>query len=65
VGLGRSSNGVPGGIDVVRLLTYPRASLVETRAFDPANLVPGVAWSDDLDGEDDGDLGGALELAVE
>ncbi|MFZ5478637.1 MAG: aldehyde dehydrogenase family protein [Myxococcota bacterium] len=65
VGLGRSSNALPAGIDMVRLLTYPRASLIETRPFDANNLVPGVRWVDPVEGEDDGDLGGALELAVE
>jgi acyl-CoA reductase-like NAD-dependent aldehyde dehydrogenase len=63
-GLGRSGNGIAGGIELLRVLTVPRASLTENRAFDPTNLVPGVRWGDS-DTEDDGDLGGALELAVE
>jgi succinylglutamic semialdehyde dehydrogenase len=60
--LGRASNGVAGGIELLRVLTVPRASLVESRPFDAANLVPGVHWNDD---DDDGDLSGSLELAVE
>lgn len=49
VGLGRSSNGIPAGIDLVRFLSTPRSTLVETRAFDPAHAVPGVNWDDDED----------------
>lgn len=62
--LGRASNGLPAGMDLLRVVTYPRASLVETRPFDPRQLVPGVAWEDEAT-EDDGDLDGALELAVD
>lgn len=57
VGLGRASNGVPAGIELVRFLSTPRATLVETRAFDPAQVVPGIQWKrgDDADapGADD------------
>lgn len=77
LGLGRSSNGIPGGIELMRVVTYPRASLVETRPFDDTNLVPGVNWHDhappdlpdlpahDLLPDDDADTDGGLELAVE
>ena len=55
-----------GGLQTIsgplKVLTVPRASLTESRPFDPANLVPGVAWSEE---DDEADLGGALELAVE
>lgn len=61
--LGRASNGLNAGMDLLRVVTYARASLVETRAFDPANLVPGVGW--DGSDDDDGSLDGVLELAVE
>lgn len=44
VGLGRASNGIPGGIDLLRFLSTPRATLVERRAFDPSQVVPGVQW---------------------
>ena len=62
MGLGRSSNGVAAGMELMRIVTYPRSSLVETRAFDPANLVPGVNW--ELE-DSDVDVTGSLELAVE
>jgi succinylglutamic semialdehyde dehydrogenase len=44
VGLGRSANGVPGGIDLLRFLATPRSTLVETRPFHPLQAVPGVNW---------------------
>ena len=50
VGLGRSSNGIPAGIDLLRFLSTPRSTLVEVRAFDPSQAVPGVNW--DLDDEE-------------
>jgi succinylglutamic semialdehyde dehydrogenase len=53
VGLGRSSNGVPGGIDLLRFLSTPRSTLVETRPFDSSQAVPGVNWENDLDLTDD------------
>lgn len=46
-GLGRSSNGIPGGIDLLRFLATPRSTLVENRPFDPTQAVPGVNWDDD------------------
>ncbi len=45
VGLGRSSNGVPSGIDLIRFLSTPRSTLVETRTFDPSQVVPGMNWT--------------------
>lgn len=44
VGLGRSSNGLPAGIDLLRFLSVPRATLVEFRPFDPNYCVPGINW---------------------
>ena len=52
VGLGRSSNGTPGGIDLLRFLSTPRSTLVETRQFDPSQAVPGIHWDDPEDDED-------------
>jgi acyl-CoA reductase-like NAD-dependent aldehyde dehydrogenase len=49
VGLGRSSNGIPGGIDLLRFLSTPRSTLVEVRPFDPSQAVPGVNWDIDED----------------
>ena len=69
VGLGRSGNGVTSGMDLLRVLTYPRAGITESRPFDKAHLVPGVSWSDTPQSGDavthDEDLGGALELSPE
>lgn len=62
VALGRAGNGLPGGLELMRVVTYPRASLVETRPFDPAHVVPGLDWDDPDDDTDDEPL---LELAVE
>ncbi|MBN2797597.1 MAG: aldehyde dehydrogenase family protein [Deltaproteobacteria bacterium] len=44
VGLGRSSNGIPSGIDLLRFLSTPRSTLVERRPFDPSQVVPGIHW---------------------
>jgi len=49
VGLGRSSNGVSSGIELIRFMASPRATLVEERRFDPNDLVPGVAWEEEVD----------------
>jgi acyl-CoA reductase-like NAD-dependent aldehyde dehydrogenase len=62
VGLGRASGGLPGGLDLMRAVTYPRASLTETRPFDPRNVVPGVRWTDAV-AEDSSEEG--ERLAVE
>ncbi|GDX78680.1 N-succinylglutamate 5-semialdehyde dehydrogenase [Deltaproteobacteria bacterium] len=58
---GRSGMGLPGGMELMRHLTYPRAGIVETRAFDAAHLVPGVEWADD---STVGELG-AIDLHAE
>lgn len=63
-GLGRSGNGLPSGLEMMRVVTYPRASLVETRAFDPAVMVPGLDWDQPEDEDTDDDVS-LLELAVE
>jgi len=47
-GRGRSSNHYPSGIDLLRFMTAPRSTLVDTRPFDPARLVPGIQWDDEL-----------------
>ncbi len=71
VGLGRSGNGVVGGMEMLRVLTYPRAGITDSRPFDASHLVPGVGWSDaahpaePTTHDEDGDLGGALELSGE
>lgn len=52
-GLGRSSNGVPNGLELVRFLSVPRASVIETRPFDPSQVVPGVRWTHEEDTSDE------------
>ncbi len=44
VGLGRASNGIPSGIELIRFLSTPRSTLVETRNFDSTQTVPGINW---------------------
>lgn len=44
VGLGRASNGLPAGIDLLRFLSTPRSTLVERRPFDATQTVPGTNW---------------------
>lgn len=46
VGLGRSSNGIPGGLELLRFLSTPRAKLVESRPFDASMTLPGLHWQD-------------------
>jgi len=47
VGLGRSSNGVSGGLDLINALTAPRAMLVESRPFEGMPVLPGTHWHDE------------------
>ena len=44
IGLGRSSNGMPAGLQLLSVLTSPRAQLVETRAFEGNPVLPGTNW---------------------
>jgi succinylglutamic semialdehyde dehydrogenase len=46
VGLGRSSNGQPGGLDLIHAMTAPRAMLVESRPFEGMPVLPGTHWHD-------------------
>ncbi len=72
VGLGRSSNGAPTGLEVLRFLTQPRSQLVETRPFEGMPVLPGTHWNtpteveaelEDDDLEDTEDVTASLELA--
>ena len=54
VGLGRSSNGIPGGIELLRFLSTPRSTLVEMRPFDSGQLVPGTNWNTEEEAEAQG-----------
>jgi len=56
VGLGTSSNGVNGGVELLKFLSHPRSQLTEVRAFESLPKLPGINWSDDLIlGESPGD----------
>jgi acyl-CoA reductase-like NAD-dependent aldehyde dehydrogenase len=46
-GQGRAGNGLAAGVELMRVVTYPRASLTATRPFDAGNVVPGVSWNDE------------------
>jgi acyl-CoA reductase-like NAD-dependent aldehyde dehydrogenase len=56
MGLGRAGHGMPEGLQLLHLLSYPRASLAELRPFNPQTLLPGVDWNGD---------GRAVKVAVE
>jgi hypothetical protein len=60
--LGRSGSGVTGGAELLRVLTVPRAGMTQKAPFTTQSILPGVGWLDD---EEEADLGGSLELAVE
>jgi hypothetical protein len=47
---------MPEGLQLLHLLSYPRASLAELRPFNPQTLLPGVDWNGD---------GRAVKVAVE
>jgi len=59
-GVGRASNAISGGVELLRFLSRPRAMLVERRPFDPNHVVPGVNW--DRHDDEPPDLTGMLEL---
>jgi len=76
VGVGKSSNGVAGGLEVLQFVTHARSQLVEARPFDSIQRLPGVNWEPgptdttvelDEETEDDDlvDVSNALELAAE
>ena len=79
VGVGRSSNGAPTGLELLSLLTQPRSQLIESRAFTGANALPGTNWNaatsvsaviepdepSDVTGPMDEDLSSDLELTAD
>lgn len=75
VGLGHSSNGVAGGLELLHTLTHARSQLVEGRPFDQVARLPGVNWDGEatettveLEDETEDeivDVSAALEAAVE
>jgi succinylglutamic semialdehyde dehydrogenase len=58
-GLGRASNGMPAGLEVLRSVTHSRSMLVEGRPFQSAAALPGTRWNEpsqmepDVEVEDD------------
>ena len=74
VGLGRSSNGVSAGLELLYTLTHPRSQLVESRPFAGMPSLPGTHWEQPLsteplveieETEEEEDLSGDLELALD
>jgi acyl-CoA reductase-like NAD-dependent aldehyde dehydrogenase len=61
VGLGRASNGLAGGLELLRFLSAPRATVVETRPFDASQMVPGVRW-DPTEAEEEDDEDQATDI---
>ena len=58
VGLGTSSNGVNGGVELLKVLSHPRSQLTEVRPFESLPKLPGINWSEPLGSR--GPLVGAL-----
>lgn len=76
VGLGRSSNGLSGGLGLLQIVTHARSQLIESRPMSAIARLPGVNWEgqtttatvelDDVTEDDDMvDVSNALELAGE
>lgn len=69
-GIGRSSNGVSGGLQLFSAVTYARAQLTEDRPFSGLPKLPGTNWhaepSDyEVADTDEEDLSSSLELTNE
>jgi succinylglutamic semialdehyde dehydrogenase len=79
VGLGTSSNGINGGVELLKFLSHPRSQLTEVRRFETLPKLPGINWADEspmtvtaeealplLDEPTEvGDLSSYLELATD
>ncbi|MCK6503835.1 aldehyde dehydrogenase family protein [Myxococcota bacterium] len=74
VGLGRSSNGVPSGLELLTVVTHARSQLVESRPFETIARLPGVHWDgtptdttveleEETEDDDVLDVSSALELS--
>jgi len=56
---------MPGGLELVRFLSSPRATVIEGRPFDDQQVVPGVRWNGEEDVDDQAtDLTGAAPTEV-
>ncbi len=73
VGLGRSTNGVAGGLELLHSLTHPRSQLVESRAFDGMPVLPGTRWNEptpveplvEIEETEEEDISAELELSID
>jgi len=73
VGVGRSSNGAPAGLEILQVLTQPRSQLLESRPFVGMPPLPGTNWNApaqvhpqvEVEEEEEEDLSSALEFAAE
>lgn len=73
VGLGRSGNGLGGGLDLLLSLTHPRSMLVESRPFLGLPTLPGTRWDSatvvepevEVEDTEEDDLSESLEFAAE
>ena len=78
IGLGTSSNGIGGGLNILTHLTHPRSQLTEVRAFEGMPKLPGVIWDPSIDSNglseqlltideptEVGDISSFLELATD
>ena len=73
VGLGRASNGVSAGLELLYTVTHPRSQLVESRPFEGMPVLPGTRWDEpspveplvEIEETEEEDLSGDLELALD
>jgi succinylglutamic semialdehyde dehydrogenase len=75
VGLGRSSNGLSSGLELLYTLTHPRSQLVESRPFVGMPVLPGIHWEAsppsesevevEVEDTEEDDLSSSLELALD
>jgi succinylglutamic semialdehyde dehydrogenase len=73
VGLGRSSNGAPSGLDILRAVTYSRAQLLEGRPLETSAMLPGTNWdgppgnepTEEIDRDGGAEGSSTLEVAAE
>lgn len=73
VGLGRSSNGVSAGLELLYTFSYPRAQLTESREFSSLPVLPGTHWTQstpvepvvEIEETEEEDLSEDLELTLD
>ncbi len=75
MGLGRSSNGMPAGLELLYTLSHPRSMLVEARPFAGMPVLPGTNWEAspepaadvevEVEDTEEDDLSASLEFAAD